>query len=167
MWWKRKQKTEWLPWYRVPGYKGKVSEAEKLQLDAFRMQERHPAASHSDLPEEVCSYISRLEMENYDIKQQRAATGPMLTSLLGAAILGVSHFGVHIQPTDSIWPYGLGSILLIAPWFIYSREWQRNADQFLPPQHGGPNLTDENIKQEWELEYLTHLHQKDASKHDL
>lgn len=25
MWWKREQKTEFLPWYRVPGFKGKVS----------------------------------------------------------------------------------------------------------------------------------------------
>lgn len=38
MWWKREQRTEFLPWYRVPGFKGKVSEAEKRQLDAFRMQ---------------------------------------------------------------------------------------------------------------------------------
>ncbi len=55
MWWKREQRTEFLPWYRVPGFKGKVSEAEKRQLDAFRMQERHPAASYQDLPEEVQS----------------------------------------------------------------------------------------------------------------
>ncbi|MDP9592312.1 UNVERIFIED_ORG: hypothetical protein J2W19_004903 [Shinella zoogloeoides] len=41
MWWKREQRTEFLPWYRVPGFKGKVSEAEKRQFDAFRMQERH------------------------------------------------------------------------------------------------------------------------------
>ncbi|MGH0214408.1 hypothetical protein NKY66_10890 [Sinorhizobium meliloti] len=164
MWWKRKQNTEWLPWYRVPGFKGKVSEAEKRQLDAFRMQERHPAASYQDLPEEVQSYISRLELENYDFKQEKAVNGPMLASLIGAVILGVSYFGVHIQPTGSIWPYAFGLLLLIAPWFVYRREWQRNADELFPRRHGGPNLSDENIRKEWELDYLTRGDPNDGSK---
>lgn len=153
MWWKREEKTEFLPWYRVPGFKGKVSEAEKRQLEAFRMQVRHPASSCQDLPKEVRSYIYRLEIENYDFKQERAVAGPMFASVLGAAILGVSYFGLHIQPTESIWPCAFGLLLLIAPWFLFSREWQRNADEFI--RRGGPSMTDENIRKEWELDYLT------------
>jgi hypothetical protein len=163
MWWKRKQDTEWLPWYRVPGFKGKISEAEKRQLDAFRMQKRHPAATMGDLPEEVRLYIVRLELENYDFKQERAVGGPMIAGLLGAASLSVSYFGVHIQPADSIWPYFLGLVLLIVAWSLYRREWKRNADELFPQRRGGPNLTDENIRKEWELEYLTRRDQRDGS----
>ena len=36
--WKRKRKSEWLPWYRAPDYKGDLTEAQKRELDAFRMQ---------------------------------------------------------------------------------------------------------------------------------
>ncbi|MBY3220908.1 hypothetical protein [Rhizobium laguerreae] len=164
MWWGRKQNTEWLPWYRVPGFKGKVSEAEKRQLDAFRTQERHPAASYQDLPEEVQSYISRLELENYDFKQEKAANGSLFVSVLGATILGVNYFGVHIQPAASIWPYAFGLLLLLAPWFVSSREWQRNADELHPRRHGGPNMTDENIRKEWELDFLTRHDPEDGSK---
>lgn len=163
MWWKRKQNTEWLPWYRVPGFKGQVSEVEKRKLDAFRMLDRHPAASYQDLPEEVQTYISRLTVEIYNFKQENAVSGPLLAGALGAAILGVSYFGVHFQPTESIWPYAFGLLLLIVPWFVYRREWQRNADEFLP--RDGPNRIDESIKEEWELDYLFTLRNpKDGSK---
>ena len=47
--WKRKR--EWLPWYRARNYEGDLTEAEKRQLDAFRMQPSHPAAKFDDLPE--------------------------------------------------------------------------------------------------------------------
>lgn len=164
MWWNRNQNTEWLPWYRVTGFKGKVSEAEKRQLDAFRTQGRHPAASYQDLPAEVQSYISGIVIENYDFKQDRAFRGPMLASLLGAGILGVNYFGIHIQPTASIWPYAFGLLLLIASWVAYAREWQRNADELRPRRHGGPNMFDENIRKEWELEYLTRRDPEDSSK---
>jgi hypothetical protein len=130
------------------------------------MQERHPAATSGDLPEEVRSYISRLELENYDFRQDQAVHGPMIAALLGAVTLSVSYFGVNIQPTDSIWPYFLGLALLIAPWFLYSREWKRNADALFPQRHGGPNMTDENIKKEWELEYLTAA-RRTSPNHDL
>lgn len=164
MWWKRNQNTKWLPWYRVPGFKGKVSEAEKRQLDAFRTQESHPAASYQDLPEEVQSYISRLELENYDFKQQKAVSGPMFASLLGAVILGVNYFGVQLKPAESIWPYAFGLLLLIVPWFVYSREWQRNADELHPRRHGGPNRADESIRTEWELDFLARHDPEDGSK---
>jgi hypothetical protein len=43
---RRKSSSERLPWYRAPDYSGNLTEAEKRQLDAFRMQARHPAARY-------------------------------------------------------------------------------------------------------------------------
>ena len=40
--WRRKRKAEWLPWYQARSYKGDLTEAEKRELDAFRMQPKHP-----------------------------------------------------------------------------------------------------------------------------
>jgi hypothetical protein len=68
-----KHKSEWVPWYRARNYKGNLTEAEKRQFDAFRMQPRHPAATYDDLPEEVQNYIGRIEIELYDKKQEGAA----------------------------------------------------------------------------------------------
>ncbi|MGO7306897.1 hypothetical protein ACCS91_23690 [Rhizobium ruizarguesonis] len=137
---------------------------EKRQLDAFRMQERHPAATVGDLPEEVRLYIARLELENYDFKQEQAVGGNTIASLLGAVTLGVCYFGVHIQPVDSIWLYFIGLFLMISPWFHYRWAWNRNADALFPQRHGGPNLTDENIRKEWELEFLASRDPQDGSK---
>ncbi|ANL74282.1 hypothetical protein AMC83_PA00055 (plasmid) [Rhizobium phaseoli] len=165
MWWKRKQDREWLPWYRAPDFKGRMTEGEKRQLDSFRMRERHPAASYLDLPEEVQSYIIRIELENYDLKQGNAASGALFLSGVGAAMLCVNYFGVHVQPAESFWSYAVALFFLIVPWFRHSWQWKRNANEFRP--RGVPIPTDEHIKQEWELDYLTRLDQKDGSKHDL
>ncbi|NEJ83381.1 hypothetical protein GR268_43720 [Rhizobium leguminosarum] len=156
MFWKRKAKSEWLPWYRAPGYKGNLTEAQKRQLDSFRTQDRHPAASYSDLPDEVQSYISRLELENYDFKQGKAAGATLVGSAFGALMLGASYFGVNIPPANSIWSYVIAILFLIVPWFHYSWQWKRNADEFQP--RGGPRPVDEHIKQEWELAYLERLY---------
>jgi hypothetical protein len=67
MWWKRESSSKRLPWYRAPNYSGNLTEAEKRQLDALRMQAPHPAARYEDLPEEVQSYISGLAIEAYDL----------------------------------------------------------------------------------------------------
>jgi hypothetical protein len=160
--WKR-NRDEWVPWYRVPGFKGKVSEADKSRLDAFRTEERHPAASYQDLPDEVQSYISRLEVENYDYKQGRAANGPLVGTVLGGVILAINYFGVHISPSESIWPYAFGLFILIAPWIVYRKEWQRNADELFPTQQGEPSQSDENIRKEWELDFLARNRTKDTA----
>jgi hypothetical protein len=62
MFWRKRNKKEPLPWYRAPNYKGNLAEDEKRELDSFRHQAKghgvmHPAATYSDLPEEVGSYI--------------------------------------------------------------------------------------------------------------
>lgn len=73
--WKRTRKAERVPWYRSRDPKGhiitgNIPEAVKRELDAFRMQPKHPAAQEDDLPEEVRDYIGQLEMELYDKKQE-------------------------------------------------------------------------------------------------
>ena len=96
----------------------------------FRVQARHPAYQHGDLPEHVESYIAGLEIEAYDFKQRRAAVRAFATTLVGAAVLYVTRFGIKIGPFDSIWNYLGGFALIIIPWIVYRAEWQKNADVF-------------------------------------
>jgi hypothetical protein len=70
MFWKAEANQERLPWYRAKNYKGKMSEKQKCSLDAVRLQNKHPAATYADLRPEVQNYISSLEIEVYDAKQQ-------------------------------------------------------------------------------------------------
>jgi hypothetical protein len=140
----RKSSSERLPWYRAPDYSGNLTEAEKRELDASRVQARHPAYQHGELPEHVESYIAGLEIEAYDLKQARAAACALAATLVGAAVLYVTHFG--IRPSDSIWDYLIGLAFIILPWFAYRSEWRKNADAF--SAHGG-------ILKEWELDHIT------------
>ncbi|HME86356.1 MAG TPA: hypothetical protein VKG91_17875 [Roseiarcus sp.] len=116
------------------------------------MQARHPAYQYGDLPEHVESYIARLEIEAHDLRQERVAARVFATTLVGAAILYVTHFGVG--PSDSIWGYLLGLALIILPWIVYRSEWRKNADAF---------SAYEGILMEWELDYVTKA--KLAAKH--
>ena len=84
--WKRKRKTKALPWYRARNYKGKMTEAQKRELDSFRAQEPHPAADYDSLPTEVQHYINRLEVEIYDNKQRQIAARALFVS--GVVIYG-------------------------------------------------------------------------------
>jgi hypothetical protein len=152
----RKSSSERLPWYRAPGYSGDLTEAEKRELDAFRVQACHPAYQYGDLPEHVESYIAGLEIEAYDFKQGRAAARALATTLVGAAVLYVTRFGIGIGigPFDSIWGYLGGLALLIIPWIVYHYEWQKSADTF---------SAYEGILKEWELDHITNA--KLAAKH--
>jgi hypothetical protein len=73
---RRKSSSERLPWYRAPDYSGNLTEAEKRELHAFRMQARHPAYQYGDLPEHVESYIARLEIEAYDLSRSEPPRAP-------------------------------------------------------------------------------------------
>jgi hypothetical protein len=161
----RKRKAEWLPWYRARNYKGDLTEEEKRQLDAFRMQPTHPAARLDDLPEEVRNYIGRIELELYDKKQDGAASRAMFYSAIGAALHFLIYTGFFGAPT--VWSYAAGVLLLVVPWFIYRYEWKKNAEEFLPSDRSDRpcGVTDEGIRREWELEYLTRnrLAERDAS----
>jgi hypothetical protein len=93
-------------------------------------------------------YISGLEIEAYDLKQERSAGRAITFSLAGAALLYADHFG--FTPRDSIWDYVVGIALVIVPWIAYRFEWQKNADAFGPASEG--------ILKEWELDYITKAH---------
>jgi hypothetical protein len=73
MFWRPKKQREVLPWYRARGYKGDLTEAEKREVDSFRVLPKHPAAQYEDLPDEVQQYIAEVEIERYDLKQDKAA----------------------------------------------------------------------------------------------
>jgi hypothetical protein len=149
--WKRKRKAEWLPWYRVRNYKGDLTEAEKRQLDAFRMQPKHPAADLDDLPEEVRLYIIGIDVELDELKQALAFGRCLVLSGIGAAQLYLNYKGCVGAPT--IWSYALWALVLVLPWFLYSKEWHKNAEAFLPSDHSHRPIN-EAIRQEWELEYV-------------
>jgi hypothetical protein len=94
-----------------------MSEAEKRTLDSFRMKDKHPAATKDHLPEEVKSYINRLEFELYDLKQdklvgQTLAASPEL------------HYSMSTISVCKIQRPG--------PMFFYRHEWKKNAEEFLP-----------------------------------
>jgi hypothetical protein len=120
---RRSPSSERLPWYRAPDYSGNFTEAEKRKLDAFRTQALHPAYQYGDLPGHVESYIAGLEVEVFDLKQARAAGSAFATSLVGAAVLYITRFG--IGPFDAIWGYLGGFALFIIPWIVYRSECRR------------------------------------------
>jgi hypothetical protein len=148
--WKRKKIAEWVPWYRAPNYDGTLTEAEKRELDAFRMQPKHPSAQYDDLPDEVQQYISKIQVELYDQKQDRASSRALFLSATGAALLYLTYKGcLDAAPLM----YVGAALLLVVPWFYYRYEWNRNAEEFHPSNLEYP--TDEAIRKEWELDYIT------------
>jgi hypothetical protein len=150
--WKRKPKGEWLPWYRARDYKGDLTEAEKRQLDAFRMQPKHPAACEEDLPEEVREYIGRIELELYDKKQDEAAGYAVFWSVLGAVLLFLIYKGVFGPSTP--WSYAAAVFAMVVPWLVYRYQWKKNAEEFLPKVEPRINVTDEEFRKEWELNHI-------------
>jgi hypothetical protein len=140
MFWRRAQATESLPWYRDRGYKGNLTAAEKGKLDAARALPRHPAARYDDLPEEVQTYIAKLELEAYDLKQDWAASKPIASTAVVIVVLSLHYF----PSPPTFWMWAVGLFLLIVPWFVYRREWNKNAKEFNAP-------ADEAFKREWEI----------------
>jgi hypothetical protein len=145
---KRKRQNEWLPWYRARDYKGDLTEAEKRQLDAFRTQPTHPAANWDQLPEEVQDYIGRIELELYDHKQADAIGRAFFFGLVGAVLVVLKYFGCLTSPD---WSYVGAAFLVVVPWFVYRRQWKKNAEEFLPSDSEAPRPTDEGIRLEWGL----------------
>jgi hypothetical protein len=156
MWW-RKQVDPALPWYRRPDYKGQMTEANKRKLDVFRDQDVHPSARFEDLPPEAQGYISRLEIENYDFKQGQAASHMLVGVVLGIAVLLASYFGIDRAPATTWWPYLGGITLIILSVVAYRRQWSKTAEEFVPRNPDSPTSTDEQLRQEWELEHLSRL----------
>jgi hypothetical protein len=159
--WKRKRKTEFLPWYRAPGYKGNLTEAQKRELDSFRAQETHPAANYDSLPTEAQHYINRLELQIYDDKQQQIAGAALVVMAFGALTLYLTYFGA---PEPTAWRYVAGGLCLVVPWFVYSYYWKKNAKAFMPEEPYAASPTDEGLRLEWEIEYLSHRRREQADR---
>ncbi len=155
---RKRQEAEWLPWYRRHDYKGDLTEAEKRVLDAYRMQDKHPATQAEDLSEEVQQYIGGLELEIYDDKQVWALNKATLGSAIGALIIWLSYKGYGDAGHVS---YVLGVLLLAVPWLFYRRKWRQNADEFLPDLEISPNPTDEALRVQWELNHIARTRARD------
>lgn len=151
--WNRRRNAERLPWYRAHTFKGNLTEAEKRKLDAFRTQPTHPAALFADLPGEVQAYINRIEFELNNEKQDRLTGRTFAWSLAGAALLYLNYFGHPTTPPT--WSYVTGALILVGPWFVWIYEGKKIRKQFFPSEPGLPYGTDEAIRTEWELNYLT------------
>jgi hypothetical protein len=146
---KRRKSSERPPWYRAADYDGNLTEAEKRELDGLRARPRHPAFEFGPLPEHVQMYISGLEIEAYDAKQERPVVRAIIFSLAGAALLYANHYG--FTPRNSILDYVFGIAVIVVPWIAYRFEWQKNADAFDPG-------SSEGILKQWELDYITNAH---------
>ena len=155
MWWRGSQAiSDQMPWYRQPGYDGDLSETQKRLLDQVRARSRHPAARAEDLPAEALSYIKALEFNLYQAKQQQLIGRTLLVSLFGAAVLYLTYYGYRLGTSN--WDYVVGFAVLILPWFLYLRENRKQDREFLP-ESGAPLSTDERIKREWELSYISQV----------
>ena len=145
-------RTERAAWYRDPSYAGNMTEAEKRKLDAFRAQ-GHPAVKCGDLPDEVQSYIARLEVQLYDHKQEKIVGRSILISAVGAVAIYLTYAGfLRMSP----WSYIIGTIILVLPWFWYVREWKKNAKEFCPDnvvEEGSP--VDVALRQEWDIHHIS------------
>jgi hypothetical protein len=146
---RKKKQAEPLPWYRVRNYKGNLTEAEKRQLDYFRMQEKHPAADYESLPQEVQNYINGLELENYDQKQGALVPPTLFLSGLGGYFLIRCILGYD---EGSFFHYAVSIAFLVLPWIWYRIKWKQNADAFVPETWPWP--ADEAFMREWELDYI-------------
>jgi hypothetical protein len=125
------------------------------------MQPKHPAARAADLPEEVRDYIGRIELELYDKKQESAASQAIFLGAIGAALLFINYKGYFGAP--SIWAYAGAVMFLVLACIFYWYQWRKNAEEFLPSD-APCSVTDEAIRQEWELNYLTQSRaERDAS----
>jgi hypothetical protein len=156
--------AEWVPWYRRKDYKGNLTEEEKRHLESFRSGDRHPAATYEDLPDEVQTYISELELALYDRKQESAVTKAMVFSLFGA-------FAIYSAYRDVAWlgptvGYLIGAGLIVIGWVNYRREWKRNADALWIENNDAPGVpfsrAQEALQQNWEIAEIGRFRRRGA-----
>ncbi len=146
---------EWMPWYRRKEYKGNLTEEEKRYLDSLRLKEKHPAVAVDDLPEEVQSYLSELELAVYDAKQDSVATKAFMLTGMGALVAFFAYYGLGWLPPLA--RYVIGGVIIIFAWINYSREWKKNADGLWIKQEGSGipfSRTEEKLQEYWELDEI-------------
>lgn len=140
-------------WYRAKTYKGKMTERQKRHLDAVRLQDQHPATSFAMLPEDVQNYISRIELELFDAKKSEIFWSSAVVFVSGAFILYKEFLGSAAASGLSI---AMGVLLMIFSALYWSINSRKLSNAFLPDSDwAGP--TNEGIRQEWEIEYLSRL----------
>jgi hypothetical protein len=163
--WYRKRKAEWVPWYRERNYKGDLTEAEKRQLDAFRMQAKHPAADYGDLPEEVLAYICELQVDVYRKKQDDEAERSVWLTVLAGAMLFLNYKSSFSFPAPDIW-WNLLAVAIVAYALLsYRYRWRKNADEFGPKDNFG-RPTEEGIRENWEAKYIADQRQEKSNQGD-
>src|SRR5688572_29732695 len=126
---RKKKAQQSIPWYRKRGYKGNLTEEEKRELDSYRWLAsqpggKHPATEYSDLPEEVQSYISKLETDLYDKIQGE----PVLAAFLLNAVFGfylLNYFGWITPKYASDWLAFLSILMLVVPWIYYAVKFRK------------------------------------------
>lgn len=139
-------RQEPLPWYRKPSYRGKMPESHKRVLDRIRMKGPHPATTYSELPEEAQRYVTSLELEIYDAKQQFLFLGSLLFCVIGVILL--YQWYKAGDPFNML----IGLIFAVVPWFYYRVQSKKNWNEFWPD--GDSNRrTNEAMQMEWDIHY--------------
>jgi hypothetical protein len=137
--------------------RGTLQKLRSVSLTHFATREsvggEHPSASYDDLPEEVQSYLSKIEIEHYDLIQETLVGRCFLLSGVGLFLL-LTHFGWIAPKYDSTEVFLAGVFLLFAPWMYYPIKWRKNADR-LSERDG--------IRTEWELHYIVYKKMRDKS----
>lgn len=142
------------PWYRRRTYRGKMSEANKVELDAIRQKEPHPAVSFDQLPKEVQRYINRVEFNLYDANQALAAS--RFAAWIGLAFV-VAYFADEEQIAGLWGAYALAMGLVCVGWLSYRKNTKKNWLHFMEFEDGRPNCSDLGIQEEWELNYISQI----------
>jgi hypothetical protein len=152
---KRSEPKETLPWYRQKNYKGRLSEHEKRILDSFRLQDQHPSASYDDLPTEVKHYINNLEHELHVSRTTALFYSCAFVSFLGCLML-YDWWKHPIEPSAwKLLPMPWNSLLLIVPPWIYWAYKERRLSRMYMPKDDPNAPTNEGLKKEWELEFIS------------
>ena len=140
------------PWYRRSDYRGAMNEENKAKLDAIRQKEPHPATKLEELPDDVQSYINRIENELYDSRQDRALAN--LLFCIGLAILTI--YLIDENQRFGVWgSYLLAVILICFGWMAYRKASKENWIDFMKMEEDGSNFSDLGIQEEWELNYIS------------
>ena len=139
MFWKKRTPTEKLPWYRRRNYKGDLTEQDKVELDSFRLAAMKPggvcrATDVSELPDDVLSYIAKLEIELHDSLGSSIFGRALAYAVVGAFIVA-SSLGWTPKYESQIWPwFGVLLIVLAIVYYFWEEKRLRDSGVLLDTQ---------------------------------
>jgi hypothetical protein len=162
--WMSNEKPERLPWYRAKDYKGKLTEDDKRQLDAFRMQESHPATDPNTLPDDVKAYINALEFELVELKRHNSITYAVIATVFALILAYYSGYLGNGYASPFV-VYMFSALIIAVYWWKHTKEDKALVEQLLPSDSFDP--TAEAIKFEWEVEYLVTKRRADRTDNDV